>query len=299
MDQKDYFSTLAQNPENFEELNACPWCGGTSYQSWGEQSYKGFLTVVCDHCAVVYVKRRFNELGRKRLCDGYLSVRQENKRAAKRELAHDLELEFMYRHVRSGSVCDVGCGGGYLLERMPAGHWEKWGTELGSAAVERARRVLETDRIYAGEVEALPLPENYFDLVIARGVIEHVPSPRSFLQTVAGLVKDDGFLFMSGPNLASFCAQFYKDRWKLHYPEAHLFHFSVRHLTDALDELDFSLVSDAYHYLETPYANPEEDLLKIAGDITARREGRHDSISDESPPFYGNRYTAIWKKAKR
>lgn len=296
MDQKSFFSLLASDPDNFEELESCPWCGSTKYQPWGEQSYPGFLSVECGDCHVVYVRRRFNSLGRKRLCDGYLTVRQDPKRAEARALAHDLELNFIYRHIPQGKVLDVGCGGGYLLERMPANLWERWGTELGSDAVQRAKEAINPDTIFEGELESLSLPEGYFDLVIARGVIEHVPFPRQFLNKMAQHVKPSGYIFMSGPNLKGFCAQFYKDRWRLHYPEAHLFHFSVDHLTDALNERGFQLLSDAYHYLETPYAKPEEDILHIARDIQARREGRENDISKDSPPFYGNRYTAIWKR---
>ncbi len=296
MDQREFFAVLAKDPENFEELDACPWCGEEEFEPWGEQSYEGFLTVECCGCKVVYVRRRFNALGRKRLSNGYLQVRQEKTRAEMREKAHDLELDFIYRQIKSGRVCDVGCGGGYLLERMPADRWEKWGTELGNAAVERARNALKTERIYEGEIEDLDLPHLFFDLVIARGVVEHVPWPRRFLATLARLTRPRGYIFMSGPNLSSFCARFYKDRWKLHYPEAHLFHFTIEHLTDALESYGFQLVADTYHYLETPYANPENDITKIASDILAKREGRFKDLSAESPPFYGNRYAAIWRK---
>jgi 2-polyprenyl-3-methyl-5-hydroxy-6-metoxy-1,4-benzoquinol methylase len=297
VEQKKFFAQLAKGPDNFEELKACPWCGSEEYDLWGKQIYEGFLTVECNRCKVVYVRRRFNVLGRKKLCDGYMSVRQEGNRAKMREKAHDLELNFIYRQIQSGRVLDVGCGGGYLLERMPSDKWEKWGTELGRDAVKRARRVLNTDKIFEGEIEELELSVDYFDLVIARGVIEHVPSPRSFLYKVATLVKAQGYFFMSGPNLNSFCAQFYKERWRLHYPEAHLFHFNVDHLTEALKEQGFHIVAESYDYLETPYASPEEDILKVARDIMAKRNGREDEMSDESPPFWGNRYCAIWRKS--
>lgn len=296
IDQKKFFAELAKDLENFEELKECPWCGSEGYELWGKQIYEGFLTVECRGCKVVYVRRRFNAIGRKRLCDGYMKVRQGGIRAKMREKAHDLELNFIYRQIRSGKVLDVGCGGGYMLERMPSDKWERWGTDLGSDAVRRARKVLNTDKIFEGEIEDLDLPVNYFDLVIARGVIEHVPYPRRFLEKIVTLIKSPGYLFMSGPNLNSFCAQFYKERWRLHYPEAHLFHFNVNHFTEALKDHGFHIVAEAYDYLETPYASPEEDILQVARDIIAKRNGREEDISDKSPPFWGNRYSAIWKK---
>ncbi|MDP6179396.1 MAG: class I SAM-dependent methyltransferase [Desulfatiglandales bacterium] len=263
-DQKEFFAELGKDPTNFEELKECPWCGTEGHALWGKQSYEDFSTVECVLCKVVYVRRRFNAIGRKRLADGYMAVRQNKKRAKMREKAHDLELDFIYRLVRSGRVIDVGCGGGYMLERMPREKWEVWGTELGNDAVARARKALNTDQIFEGEIENLDLPKDYFDLTVARGVIEHVPYPRSFLKKMAGLLKPSGYLFMSGPNLNSFCAQFYKEKWRLHYPTSHLFHFTVEHLTGALNEQGFNIVAEAYHYLETPYSSPEADILQLA-----------------------------------
>lgn len=296
MDQKQFFAELAKDEENFEVLDNCIWCGSARYQLWGEQSYPGFVTVECEDCNIVYVRKRFNEKGRKELCDGYMAVRQHGERAKQRQTMYQIDLDFIFRCVRSGRVLDAGCGGGYLLEQMPNDCWVKWGTELDTDSVERAKRVLQTEKISEGEIEQIELPLNYFDLVIARGVIEHVPYPRKFIDRIAELVSSEGWVFISGPNIASFCAQFYKDRWKLHYPEAHLTHLSVNHLDMVLQEYGFSLVSDVYHYLETPYASPKDDIVQIARDIEAAREGKREDMSKESPPFFGNRYTAIWEK---
>lgn len=296
MDQKKFFAQLSVDDSNFEELTRCPWCNGERYLPWGKQIYKGFISVECLECNIVYVKRRFNALGRKRLCDGYMKVRQDKGRAQQRTIAYDIELDFIYRYVDNGKVVDIGCGGGFLLEKMPPQRWiEKWGTELGSDAVIRARTALDTSNIFEGEIESLDLPIEYFDLAIARGVIEHVPFPRTFLRKITTLIKPQGFLFMSGPNLKSFCAQFYKERWKLHYPEAHLFHFSVENISQALTGDGFKLIADAYHYTNTPYANPEEAILQIAKDIKDRQNGIYDEAI-RSPAFWDNRYAAIWQK---
>ena len=296
MDKQQLFQYLAERSDYFEELDSCPWCGFGKHEDWGQQTIEGFHSVQCQGCGVVYVRRRLNGAGLDYLYGQYHEVRQQGDKAKKRSKAHDLELEFIYRFATSGRVLDVGCGGGFMLERMPEDRWERWGTEVSEDAVARARGVLGDDRIFAGNIEDIDLPVSEFDLAIARGVIEHIPYPRQFLQRVAELVKPRGHLFLSGPNLDSFCAQFYKERWRLHYPEAHLFHFNVPILTEALSEHGFTLLADAYHYLETPYADPYADILQIAKDIQVAKDGNLNAMSAESPAFFGNRYTAIWAK---
>lgn len=295
MTNDDILKELAKRQEYFETLEACPWCSSESFDLWGEQIYEGFLSVECRQCKVVYVKTRLNQEGRNFYYDQLVAVRQEKTLAKLREKAHDLELDFIYRHITSGKLLDVGCGGGYLLERMNRDNWEFWGTDLSNQSVQRAKQVLQTNTFFEGDLETLELPVNSFDLIIARGVIEHVPDPKGFLRKLTSLVSSKGYIFMSGPNLDSFCAQFYKEKWRLHCPESHIFHFTVTHLSDALKEYGFKIIEEAYHYLETPYASPEEDIFQIADDIRAKRNGASEKMSKQSPPFFGNRYTAIWK----
>lgn len=294
MDQKEFFKSIASNPENFELLTECPWCGEGESAPWGgDKIYPEFQMAKCLKCGVVYAKRRLNAAARKKLADGYMEVRQDEVRATKRDIAHKQELDFIYRHIPDGrTVLDVGCGGGFLLEKMKG--WDRYGTELGELACHRASNAIGLGRVFLGELEDINFHGKKFDLVIIRGVIEHVPYPKRFIETAVKLVNYFGFIYMSGPNLDSFCAQFYRDRWRLHYPAAHLCHFSVPIITKALSRHDIHLVAEHYPYMETPYAHVEEDILQIAEDINAKLEG--DEISEQSPPFFGSRYMAMWQK---
>ena len=124
-EQKQFFAEIAEDPDNFEELNECPWCKGKSYREWGEQSYPGFISVQCEQCHIVYVRRRLNERARKLLSDGYMFVRQRGERAKQRQKMYKIDLGFIDNYIQAGKVLDIGCGGGYLLELMLNENWEK------------------------------------------------------------------------------------------------------------------------------------------------------------------------------
>lgn len=110
-------------------------------------------------------------------------------------------LELMARLVRRaapGSVLDVGCGAGWLLDRLQ---------EDG-----RARRLVGVDaaascstpgwEYRAGDVTArLPADDDEFDLVVLGEVIEHVPDPDALLAEVRRVLRPGGVLVLSTPNL--------------------------------------------------------------------------------------------------
>jgi 2-polyprenyl-3-methyl-5-hydroxy-6-metoxy-1,4-benzoquinol methylase len=52
----------------------------------------------------------------------------------------------------------------------------------------------------AGEFQANLFPENRFDLVIARDLLEHVRNPRTFMEDVGAVLKPDGLFHFITPN---------------------------------------------------------------------------------------------------
>ena len=48
-------------------------------------------------------------------------------------------------------------------------------------------------------------------------------------------------------------------------------------------------------YWDTPYANPEKDILEIAEAIKRNREGM-DGVKKVSPPFWGNVLSMVFIK---
>jgi SAM-dependent methyltransferase len=95
------------------------------------------------------------------------------------------------------AVLEVGCGAGDFLSQLRDLGWANLtGIELVPEAVERARsKGLEVRQGDALEQLAM-LPAASFDVVIASMVLEHLPSPFTFIDAVARVLKPGGqFLF--------------------------------------------------------------------------------------------------------
>lgn len=100
------------------------------------------------------------------------------------------------------SLIDIGCGEGRFGEavkrRLPG--CEVWGVEpVASAAAVAAQR---NDKILARPIEDIAdLPTHYFDVVTMNDVLEHLPCSEPVLKTIIRIVKPNGRLVLSLPNV--------------------------------------------------------------------------------------------------
>lgn len=120
-----------------------------------------------------------------------------------RRLAEHL-LRIVARQPAPASICDLGCGNGYLAARMARlGH-----RVLGVDASHRLLQLAEAHNRpgnveyrygmfgpeLSGELAATP-----FDLVVSSDVIEHLYRPMSLIETAAAILKPGGRLIICTP----------------------------------------------------------------------------------------------------
>src|SRR5262249_41826367 len=77
---------------------------------------------------------------------------------------------------------------------------EPHGCDLSPGAVALAGRLVGDQQIHLGTVHELPYESGTFDCVLALEVLEHLPSPRPFLERLAWLLKPGGLLLLTTPN---------------------------------------------------------------------------------------------------
>lgn len=273
----------------------CAVCGGVSKESWARQGV--FTAVRCTSCGLVWVDPFLTEEGLRRYYAGYLSARVKDARLmALRQRQYELDRDFLQRAISAGRVLDVGCGEGRFLATL-SDRFEKYGLELDpeSAALARARYPFGS-RIVPRVLGEDGFDPHFFDLVIMRGVIEHLPDPRSAVRRVSELLKPGGMFFITAtPDVSAFCATLYRERWNQFQPAEHLYYFSVPTLSRLCADYALALVAHEHPYLETPYADVEQDHLTVLRDAQLIREGRRQEVG-RSPAFWGTMMTVLFRK---
>lgn len=101
------------------------------------------------------------------------------------------------RFARGGRILDLGCGTGGILS--------DWATESRCYGVDRSKLAIEICRkrglesVAQGDLMALPLAPNRFDLVFALDVIEHLDDDRAFLREARQLCAPGGRVIVASP----------------------------------------------------------------------------------------------------
>jgi methionine biosynthesis protein MetW len=125
--------------------------------------------------------------------------------AKRSKICYNLILNLITNKIASGRknrILDIGCGDGSFIIRFKK-HCETFGVDVSQNAVKMAKEA----GMNAYEVDVsskrLPFQDEYFDIIYMGDVIEHLTNPDFAINEVARVIKTNGFLVLSTPNLAS------------------------------------------------------------------------------------------------
>lgn len=118
---------------------------------------------------------------------------------------YDMIVDFIADGIPSaprGRALDIGCGKGLLLKRFSAQRpaWKLSAVEPSRNAKVFFARIMPDLAVHEGSFETSPFAAETFNLVIANGVLEHVPNPADFLRRFRACIAEDGCGFLGIPN---------------------------------------------------------------------------------------------------
>ena len=164
---------------------------------------------------------------------GFLPLRlEEEERLAGLNAQWRLDLIRGFRS--TGRLLEVGCARGDFL-RVARRSFEVFGVEPNPDLADSAARVAA---IHRDVLETLPLRN--FDVAVSFHVIEHVDSPKRFVQAIRDRLKPGGLLVLETPDINSLPFRFMKARWRQFIPE-HYFFFDARTITKLLADSGFAV----------------------------------------------------------
>jgi len=99
------------------------------------------------------------------------------------------------------TICDLGCGNGYITTRLASLGYAITGVDLSQSGLEIARTSNGNARYVKASIDGRLGSQlgNAFDLVLSSDVIEHLYRPSDLLEAAHSLLKPDGRLIVTTP----------------------------------------------------------------------------------------------------
>lgn len=169
-------------------------------------------------------------------------------------------------------LLSVGLGGGYA-EEVISSKYIKYAIEPDKEAALVASN--KVDYLFNDSFENVDFKNDYFNVVFAHHVIEHLEDPIMFIKKINRVLKVGGKLVLGTPNFDSAAARRYGDKFRLLSDPTHISLFSEIGLRHLLEDYGFLINKIDFPYFETKFFN-KENLNKIL------------SKDGVSPPFYGS-----------
>lgn len=202
--------------------------------------------------------------------DGFYS---ESKYLAKlREKQYAQERARLLQHApNGGEILDIGCGTGAFLAGLDD-RWKKYGFEVS----EHAGRIAAGRGIYVvapGINTNVLFPDlsaffcNSMDVVIMRGVLQHISTPMEYLAQVTRILKPGGLLaILATPNTDGIVYSLWKNLPPLD-PHRNWVLFGKRMLENILGRMGYRQLVWHFPYWKTPYARPIKDFVKFGASL--------------------------------
>ncbi len=103
---------------------------------------------------------------------------------------------------KNSLILEAGCGTGkWLLYFKQRGYKNSVGLDFSEVAL---RKIKENDRtvlLIKADIRKLPIKNNTFDLIFSFGVIEHFKQPQTLVDEMYRVLKKNGRIFLTTPNL--------------------------------------------------------------------------------------------------
>ena len=273
------------------EIN-CIICGNNQTETWAKK--EKYTAVKCLNCGLIWINPLPTTEELDQFYNAYYQYRVDEKKLwEQRKVMYKLDKDWLEQFIDKGKLLDIGGSDGSFLSNFGE-EWKKFGVELGNDAVKQAQQK-GINVIDGSAKEALKFGEK-FDCIMLRGTIEHFTNPTEAIEVASKLLNPGGYLFFTAtPDVDSFSAQLYREKWNQFVPPAHLFYFSVKTLTRLVEKYGLKKVAEHHFYPETPYANIKNDHEKILNDFKLINDEEREKVAN-SPAFWGNMMTILYKK---
>lgn len=173
---------------------------------------------------------------------------------------------FWVRYIRklkkNGKLLEVGCGEGHFLKRISS-YFTAWGVDINRDGIDIAKKVADKANLEVCDAINLPFGKDFFDVVVAFDVIEHLQNPELYFEEAFRVLNSDGILIIRTPNPFSFGAKIKGDRWHGHHDKTHISIRNPKEWRNSVLSSKFKIIEEGTDTLwDSPYFKAIPNIIQ-------------------------------------
>lgn len=226
----------------------CPLCADNHSISIGTKNNCHISQ--CENCQFIFMNPMPKATKIEDIYDDYRQTKNYLNKLKKKIFTskHKLRKLKKYLNANQNEFLDVGCSIGATVEAANRLGYSATGIDLDSAVIEQAKKLFTDCQFHPLSTDELVAKNKQFDLVYCAEVIEHVPDPHAFMQSLSALVKLDGILYLTTPDAGH--RKVPKDfvSWKQVIPPEHIIYFNRKNMNTLLVEHGFEAIKFKWNH---------------------------------------------------
>ena len=236
--------------------NSCPVCGSAEinlklncYDYF--KTNESFPIWTCSGCGIGFTQDRPEEdkLGYYYESDNYIS--HGNSSGGIINSVYRVVRNFALNNKREvvkqasgravGSLLDIGGGTGHFAAKMKQAGWRVKSIEINDEARRFSISHFGLEALSPAEISHLP--DSEFDCITLWHALEHLSDLDKYIAEIRRLLKPEGVCVIAVPNINSYDARYYKERWAAYDVPRHLWHFTPSALDFLFENRAFKLLN--------------------------------------------------------
>lgn len=215
------------------KLSVCPICRTKNNLKYINQ-YKQWSLYECQNCLIQFWMP-LEHPGRE-----FYEIEEDYQILGPEKLSWIHKCFLRNPPLREGKLLDVGCGYGTFLNSAKNLGFEVWGIDISESLIRAAKKFYHLENIFPLTLDKFIV--NYkpplFDVITLFEVFEHLTNPHEIICLIKKILKKNGYLVLTVPNLERFGNR--KELWDM--PPHHFFRWRYKTLKDFLNREGFSIV---------------------------------------------------------
>ncbi len=212
----------------------CKACGAALEGGCAAGHKDGYDLLKCPGCGTVTISPFPTNEDLMKFYQDYkdkADYRAKEKKKVRRALRR---IGRMTKLARGKRFLDVGCNYGFAVQAALRLGLDAEGIDIDGAAVASDKERIGEACFSKASVEEWAASRGpSYDMVYTSEVIEHVPDPGIFVESLSRLLAKGGILYLTTPDAGHFCVPRHLEEWKEVFPPEHIVYFTrkgMRHL---------------------------------------------------------------------